>query len=95
MSKFYGFPVFEPLPRWQRWALEAAKPRIEAQLAIAEALSTGKEFTPAAWFDMTMYATGGNPIDLKEGTWDGGDRELAEKRMQQAISRQMDKEGGR
>ena len=84
--------MFEPVPRWQRWALEAAKPRIEAQKAISDALLYGKEFTPGGWFDMTMYATGGNAIDLEKGDWEGGDRELAEKRMQQAIERKMDRE---
>ncbi len=80
------------IPRWQRWALEASKPRIEAQETLAQALMQGIEYTPQSWFDQTMYATGGTPIDIDKGEWEGGDRDLAEKRMHMAIERKMNRE---
>lgn len=80
------------MPRWQRWALEASKPRIEAQHTITDALRNGKEYTPGTWFDLTMYATGGTPIDVEKGQWEGGDRELAEKRYLAAVERKHDRD---
>ena len=74
--------MFE-LDVYHRFALEANVPRIKAQRYLEHCLQNGIELTPEGWFDLTIQA--------------GGDRDLAEKRHNDAVVRawqRQDAQGG-
>ena len=78
----------------EKHALEANMPRLKAKEDIESAFREGRELTPESLFDLTMMATGGIPTDLAKGEWVGGNRDLAEKRHNDAIlKRQTSDEG--
>lgn len=68
-------------------------PRLSAKRRIVKAIEGEIGLSAEQWFDLTMLATGGTPIgDLTKAEWEGGDRELAERRHNRALERAMDRQ---